>query len=54
MEERANDGEKATMKFERNDILDQLRENIESGQPIIGAGAGTMHLNVHLHARLQR
>ena len=29
------------MKFERNDILDQLRENIESGQPIIGAGAGT-------------
>ena len=41
MEERANDGEKATMKFERNDILDQLRENIESGQPIIGGGAGT-------------
>ena len=29
------------MKFERNDILDQLRENIESGQPIIGGGAGT-------------
>lgn len=41
MAERTNDGEKATMKFERNDILDQLRENIESGQPIIGAGAGT-------------
>ena len=41
MAERANDGEKATMKFERNDILDQLRENIESGQPIIGGGAGT-------------
>jgi len=41
VEERANDGEKATMKFERNDILDQLRENIESGQPIIGGGAGT-------------
>ena len=29
------------MKFERNDILNQLRENIESGQPIIGGGAGT-------------
>ncbi|MEE3194493.1 MAG: phosphoenolpyruvate hydrolase family protein [Candidatus Poribacteria bacterium] len=29
------------MKFERNDILDQLRENIELGQPIIGGGAGT-------------
>ena len=29
------------MKFERNDILDQLRENIESGQPIIGGCAGT-------------
>ena len=41
MAERTNDGEKATMKFERNDILDQLRENIESGQPIIGGGAGT-------------
>ena len=41
MAERTNDGEKATMKFERNDILDQLRENIELGQPIIGGGAGT-------------
>ena len=41
MAERANDGEKATMKFERNDILDRLRKNIESGQPIIGGGAGT-------------
>ena len=29
------------MKFERNDILNRLRENIESGQPIIGGGAGT-------------
>ncbi|MCS5610833.1 MAG: phosphoenolpyruvate hydrolase family protein [Candidatus Poribacteria bacterium] len=29
------------MKFERNDILDRLRKNIESGQPIIGGGAGT-------------
>jgi len=39
--ERVNDGEEATMKFERNDILNRLRENIESGQPIIGGGAGT-------------
>ena len=29
------------MKFERNDILNRLRQNIESGQPIIGGGAGT-------------
>ena len=41
MVERVNDGEEATVKFERNDILNRLRENIESGQPIIGGGAGT-------------
>ena len=29
------------MKFERNDILNRLRENIELGQPIVGGGAGT-------------
>ena len=29
------------MKFKREDILAQLRNNIDAGKPIIGAGAGT-------------
>ena len=41
MAEKVNNGEKTTMKFERNDILNRLRENIELGQPIVGGGAGT-------------
>ncbi len=29
------------MKFKREEILEQLRNNIDAGKPIIGAGAGT-------------
>ena len=29
------------MKFKREEILAQLRNNIDAGKPIIGAGAGT-------------
>ena len=30
------------MKFKREEILAQLRSNIDAGKPIIGAGAGTV------------